>query len=89
MPASGRRTGAYMCSVRVRFGGTRYSNQIPWIDVEYRDPSTGERRRDSFADSDPTKATATYNRIFEMLDGSLDSTDLSSTDGTETVVPIR
>ncbi|HTM58649.1 MAG TPA: hypothetical protein VL123_09565 [Candidatus Udaeobacter sp.] len=75
--------------IRVRYGGTRYSNQIPWIDVEYRDPSSGEQRLDSFADSNPDQATATYTRIFEMLDGSFDRTGSESRDDRGPIPPLR
>ncbi|MBI1798895.1 MAG: hypothetical protein HYR73_04325 [Candidatus Eisenbacteria bacterium] len=53
--------------VRVRFGGTRFSNQISWIDVMYLG-STGNPLLESFADSNPATGVATYNLLFLTLD---------------------
>ena len=54
---------------KVRFGGTRFSNLSPWIDVIY---DTGEgAARASFGDTEERTGVETYNQLFAFLEESL------------------
>jgi len=51
--------------VWVRFGGTRFTGQSPWVTFLVRTPT--ESQMVSFADLRPTHSVETYNRIFVAL----------------------
>ena len=47
---------------RVRFGGTRFTGTAPWVEIQYAGESGTSAW--SFADSRPSHATESYNRVF-------------------------
>lgn len=49
----------------VRYGGTRFSTNNPWVDIIYSTPRGA--RMASFADARPEQADVTYNRIFGVV----------------------
>jgi hypothetical protein len=49
----------------MRYGGTRFTSQSPWITVQYRE--RGRMQAASFADSRDLHAVQTYNRLFAAI----------------------
>jgi hypothetical protein len=48
--------------IHVRFGGTRFTGTAPWVEIQYANET--EQSTWSFADSRPSHAVETYDRIF-------------------------